>query len=110
MVRVRRETDRVKTVVLVFEMNVLRATYWYAQRNGSSLEEKESFLKSKTNELNMHSVDDIDDIVVCWSDINGHIDRHTDGYDGVHGECGVHLRNVDGRLLETFCQEKELCL
>ena len=32
----------------------------------------------------MHSADDL---VMCLGDCNGHVGRHIDGFDGVHGGC-----------------------
>ena len=54
----------------------------------------------------MHSADDL---VMCLSDINGHVGRHIDGLHGVHGWYGVGQRNLEGRMLLEFCLEKELC-
>ena len=54
----------------------------------------------------MHSADDLD---MCLSDINGHIGRHIDGSDGVHGGYGVSQSNFKGRMLLELCMEKELC-
>ena len=34
----------------------------------------------------MHSADDL---VMYLGDCNGHVARHTDGFDGVHGGYGV---------------------
>ena len=51
----------------------------------------------------MHSADDL---VMCLGDINGHIGRHIDGFDGLHGGYGVGQRNLEGRMLLEFCLEK----
>ena len=51
-----------------------------------------------------------DDLVMCLGDINGHVGRHIDGSDGVHGGYGVGQRNLEGRMLLEFCLEKELCV
>ena len=48
-----------------------------------------------------------DDLVMCLGDINGHIGRHIDGSNGVHGGHGVHQKNLEGRMLLEFCLEKE---
>ena len=48
----------------------------------------------------MHSADDL---VMCFSDLNGHVGRHIDGFDGVHGRYGVGQRNLEGRMLLEFC-------
>ena len=55
----------------------------------------------------MHSADDL---IMCFGDINGHIGRHIDGFDGVLGGYGVGQRNLKGRMLLEFCLEKELCV
>ena len=50
----------------------------------------------------MHSV------VMSLDDLNGHVGRHIDRFDGVHGRYGADKRNLDGRILLEFCREKEL--
>ena len=55
----------------------------------------------------MHSAGDL---VMCLSDINGHLGRHIDRFDVVHGGYGAGLRNLEGRMLLEFCLEKELCM
>ena len=39
------------------------------------------------------------DLVVCLGGINGHIGRHIDGFDGVHGGYGVGQKNFERRML-----------
>ena len=44
-----------------------------------------------------------DELVMCLLDFNGHVGRHIDGFDGVHGGYGVgqsnfYLMNVVGVL------------
>ena len=48
----------------------------------------------------MHSVDDL---AMCMGDINGHVGRHIDGFDGVHGGYGVGKSNLEGRMLLELC-------
>ena len=55
----------------------------------------------------MHSAGDS---VICLGDSNGHVGRHIDGFDGVHGGYGVGQRNLEGIMLLQFCLEKELCV
>ena len=52
----------------------------------------------------MHSADDL---VMCLGELNGHADRHIDGFDGVHGGYGLGQRNLEARMLLEFCLEKE---
>ena len=58
-------------------------------------------------ELDIHSVDDL---VMCLGDFNGPIGRHIHGFDEVHGEYGVDLMNLDGRMSLEFCLDKQLCM
>ena len=51
-----------------------------------------------------------DDMVMCLGDLNGHVGRHIDGFNEVHGVCGVDQRNLDEVILLEFCLEKELCV
>ena len=50
------------------------------------------------------------DVVMFLGDFDGHVGRHIDGFDGVHGEYGVGRRNFDGQILLEFCLEKKLCV
>ena len=43
-------------------------------------------------------------------DFIGHIVRHIDEFDVVHGRYGVGQRNLEGRMPLEFCLEKELCV
>ena len=60
------------------------------------LEEKQSFYDELKCEWDMHSADDL---VMCLCDFNGHVGRHIDGFNGVHGGYCVDQRNLEGRIL-----------
>ena len=47
---------------------------------------------------------------MCLGELNGHVGRHIDGFDWVHGGYGVCQRNLEGIMLLEFCLEKELCV
>ena len=61
-----------------------------------------SFYDELKCELDIHSADNL---VMCLGDINGHVGRHTDGFDGAHGGYDVGQRNFEGRMLLEFCLE-----
>ena len=66
---VRRVSDRMMAVVLVFEKDVLRLICGYGRR----FEEKQSVYDKLNGELDMHSTDDL----ITWlGDFNGYIGRH----------------------------------
>ena len=62
VVEVRRVSDIVMRVVVVFYEDVLRFIYGYALQCGRSLEEKESFYDELKGEWDMHSAGDL---VMC---------------------------------------------
>ena len=49
-------------------------------------------------------------VVLGLEDFIGYVGRAIDGLEGVHGGHGIGKRNVDGRRLLEFCDEKELCV
>ena len=59
MVEVRRVSDRMMTVVVVFEEDVLRLICGYAPQSGRSLEEKQSFYYELKCLWDMLSADDL---------------------------------------------------
>ena len=81
---------------------MLRLICEYAPQSGRCLEEKQSFYDEQKCEWDMHSADDL---VMCLDDINGHVARHNDGFDGVHGGYGVDQMNLEGRMLLVLSGE-----
>ena len=59
------------------------------------MELKQSFHDKLKCQWDMYSADDL---VMCLVDFNGHVGRHIDGFDRVHGECGVSQRKLEGRM------------
>ena len=95
VVEVIRVSDGVMNLV-VFEENVHMLICGYAPQSYRSLEEKQSFYYELKYEWNMHSADDL---VMCFDDLNGHVGRHIDGFDGVHEGYCVGQRNLEGRMM-----------
>ena len=50
------------------------------------------------------------EVVLGMGNFNGHVGRQIDGFEGMHGGYGIGKRNVEGRRLLEFCNEKELCV
>ena len=107
VVEVRSVCDRVMSLYVVFEEDVLRLICKCVPQIGRSLEEKQSFYYELKCEWDMHFADDL---VICLGDFNGHVGRHIDGLDGVHGGYDVGQRNLEGRMLLESYLEKELCV
>ena len=106
VLEVKRVSDRAVTAVVVSEEEVVRLICRYAPQSGRSLEEKQSFYDELKCEWDVHSTGGL---VMCLGNINGHVCRHIDGFDGVRGGYGVGQRNVAGRMLLEFCLENEVC-
>ena len=43
-------------------------------------------------------------------DFNGHVRKQMDGFESVYGENGIGQRNLEGRMLLKFCDQKDLCV
>ena len=107
MVEIRRASGRMMTLVVVFEEDVLRLSCGYAPQGGRCLEEKQAFNDVLKCEWDTQAADDL---VMCLGDINGHIGRHIDSFDGMNGGYGVGKRKLERGIILEFYLEKELCV
>ena len=107
VVEVRRKSDRVMAIVLVFEEEVVRVICGYGPQSGRTSAEKERFYDEMASEWDLQSMGEL---VMGMGDFNGHVGKWIDGFEGVHGGNGVGERNVEGRMLLEFCDEKEVCV
>ena len=46
------------------------------------------------------------EMVLGLEDFNGHVGKYIDGFEGVHGGNGFEIRNMEGRMLLKFYDEK----
>ena len=92
--------------VVVFEEDVLRLICKYAPQYERSCEEKQTLYGELKCEWDMHSADAL---VICLGDINGHVGKHTDVIDGVHGGCGVCQSNLEVRMSLVLYGEINVC-
>ena len=104
VVEVRMVCDRVMTLVVVLEEDVLRWIWGHAPQSGKFLEEKRSIYDELKCEWDMHSAYDS---VMCLGDFNGHVGRHIDGFYGVHEGYGVGEDKLEGRMLLMFCWRRK---
>ena len=93
VLEVRSVSERVTTVVVYLEEDVLMLIYGLAPQSGRSLEEKQSFHGELICEWDMHCAGDV---VKCMGGLNGHVGRHIDGSDRAHGGFCVGQRNLEG--------------
>ena len=78
-----------------------------APQVGRSECEKDQFYNDMASEWDLQNPGEV---VLGLGDFNGHVGRLIDGFEGVHGGYGFGKRNVEGRRLLEFCDEKELCV
>ena len=98
VVRVDRVSDRIITLELLIGKTVTTFISVYAPQSGRSEEEKDSFYDALRA-----TVAKIADkkLVIIAGDLNGHVGRGSEGYEGIHGGRGYGTRNREGdRILE----------
>ena len=107
VVEVRRKSDRVMTVVMALEEEVVRIICVYGPQSGRTCAEKDRFYDDLGSEWNLHSVGEL---VLAMGDFNGHVGKQIEGYEGMYGVNRIGKRNVEGKMLLEFRDEKELCM
>ena len=107
VIEVRRRSDRVMTVVLAFEEELVRVICGYGPQSGRGGAEKEKFYDELSEEW---EVSRGNEFVLGLGDFNGHVGKSPEGFEGVHGGNGIGERNVEGRMLLEFCDRKDLCV
>ncbi|KAM9794705.1 uncharacterized protein LOC133163459 [Syngnathus typhle] len=50
------------------------------------------------------------EVIILGGDLNGHVGRESDGFEGVHGEQGYGMRNAEGERILEFGNALELVL
>ena len=93
-----RVNDRILALKLLVGQTVTTVISVYAPQQGLDEDEKDSFYDelratvAKTDEK---------ELVIIAGDLNGHVGRGSEGYEGVHGGRGYGTRNKEGdRILE----------
>ena len=79
----------------------------YAPQCGRPDKEKEDFYDDMAKEWDLNRPNET---ILGFGDFNGHVGKRADGFEGVHGGNGFGERNLEGRRLLEFCDEKELCV
>ena len=87
----------VKLIVGKCLMNVVAA---YASQTGRSQEEKDNFWEAVWKLI--EGIKKMERIML-GGDLNGHVGKESDGYEGVHGGQEYGMRNAGERIVE-FCE------
>ena len=77
----------------------------YGPQSGRTDSKKERFYGDLGSEWDVHSVGEL---VLGMGDFNGHDGKRIEGYEDGNGGNGIRERNVEGKMLLEFCDEKEL--
>ena len=91
-IEVRRKSDKMMAMVLVFEEEVIRVICAYAPQVGSSKWKNDQFYNDIASEWDLQN---FGEVTPGLGDFNGHVGRRFDGFEGVHGEYGIGKRNVE---------------
>src|SRR5664279_4742913 len=105
VIEVRRINDRLMVLRVRVGKSVLNLVSVYAPQVGRSMEEKQEFLISLGTVLS--TISEVEHLVVC-GDMNGHVGKEGNGFEGVHGGYGFGSRNVEGEMLLEFADAMDL--
>uniref|UniRef100_UPI00358FD06E craniofacial development protein 2-like n=1 Tax=Myxine glutinosa TaxID=7769 RepID=UPI00358FD06E len=103
VVSVTRVSDRLMMVKMMIGKLLVNVISGYAPQVGRSDEEKDKFWCA------MENVKD-EEVVVVGGDLNGHVGRSMDSFDGVHGGYGYGVRNGEGERILEFADGADLLI
>ena len=105
VVEVKRVSERLMMVKFVVGKMLINVVSGYAPQTGRSDDEKDAFWDAVYDLVASLKKEEV---VVFGGDLNGHVGRISDGYEGVHGGCGVGERNVEGERILEFGDAMEM--
>ena len=106
VVKVRRRCGRVMATGIMFGEEVVKISCAYAPQSEKP-DAEERFYEEMASERSMANANEL---VLELRDFNGHTGKCAEEFEGIHGGYGTGKRNVEGRLLLDFCDQKELCV
>uniref|UniRef100_UPI00358E89BF craniofacial development protein 2-like n=1 Tax=Myxine glutinosa TaxID=7769 RepID=UPI00358E89BF len=107
VVSVTRVSERLMMVKMMIGKLLVNIISGYAPQVGRSDEEKDTFWCAI--EKLMENVKD-EEVVVVGGDLNGHVGRSMDGFEGVHGGYGYGVRNGEGERILEFADGADLLI
>ena len=100
MLEIKRVSVRLMMIKLHTDKKTVAVVLAYAPQRGLTNDEKDRFYKNiiqlitSVNEKHM---------VIIGGDLNGHVGKDIDGYDGVRGCYGFGVRNTEGEYSRNGC-------
>mgnify|MGYP007071599789 CR=1 FL=1 len=105
IVEVKRMSERLMMVKLVIGECLMNVISGYAPQVGRNQVEKDEFWNAVYDLVGRLKNEEM---VVLGGDLNGHVGRESDGYEGVHGGFGYGVRNVEGEKILEFGDAMEM--
>ena len=91
-------SDRILVMNLLIGQTMTTVISVYAPQRNCTTEEKDSFYSKL---LATVAKQDKENLVIIAGDLNGHVGKCSEGYEGIHGGRGYGTRNTEGeRILE----------
>ena len=101
VVEVTRVSERLMMVKLIVGKCLMNVVAAYALQTGRSQEEKDNFWEAVWKLI--EGIKKTERIML-GGDLNGHVGKESDGYEGVHGGQGYGMRNAEGERILEFCE------
>ena len=105
VVDVKRVSDRLMSIKVKGRQEMIMIISAYGPQVGCAEEEKEAFLVDLDDMVGEAKESEV---LVIGGDLNVHVGKDCDGYDGVHGGHGYEERNEEGEKILDMAQRKEL--
>ena len=99
VVEVKRMSERLMMVKLVIGKCLMNVISGYAPQVGRRQVDKDMFWNAVYDLAERLKKEEM---VVLGGDLNGHVGRESDGYEGVHGGYGYGIRNMEGETILEF--------
>ena len=93
VVEVTRVSERLMMVKLIWESTFMNVVAAYAPQTGRSQEQKDNFWEAVWKLI--EGIKETERIML-GGDLNGHVGKESDGYEGVHDGQGYGVRNAEG--------------
>ena len=100
IIDVKRVNSRIMVIKILVGQTVLAVVSTYAPQQGLEDSVKNKFyddLLAATSKFNAR------ELVIIAGDLNGHVGKASDGYEGIHGGRGFGNRNTEGERILEFC-------
>ena len=104
---VKRVSDRVLSLKLVFECQMLNVVCGYAPQVGCQAEEKEAFWEDMDKV--MQSISESERAVI-GADFNGHVGEGNTGDERVMRKYGIQDWNAEGQMVVDFAKRTEMAI